>query len=322
MSRAINCGVCDVAWVKRGLFFVPDGTLPWARTHASVPTIDVLSDTVWRIYFASRDEKNRCSIGYIDVEAETPHNILYQHDHPVLPLGQIGTFDDSGLMPSWIVNHDGYKYLYYTGWNVRQTVPYQNAIGLAVSRDGGISFERYAEGPVLGLIPHEPYFTGTATVLIENGVWRNWYAACTKWQIIDGRPEPFYHLKYAESTDGVNWDRKGIVAIDFLDEREGGIVRASVLREDGIYKMWYAKRQAAGYRENKGQSYRIGYAESADGTSWQRLDQMVGIDVSEAGWDSDMIAYPYVLLSGGRKYLFYNGNGFGRSGIGYATWEN
>lgn len=310
-----------MAWIKRGLIFVPDGSQPWARTHASVPTVDVLSDRVWRIYYAARDAQNHCSISYFDVEAGNPGHILYRHEQPILPLGRLGTFDDSGMMPSWIVRHEGVTYLYYTGWNVRLTVPYQNAIGLAVSRDGGQTFERYGEGPVLGLTVHEPYFTGTATVMIEKGCWRNWYAACTKWEMIDGRAEPFYHLKYAESQDGVNWDRQGVVAIDYKDEREVGIVRASVLNEDGVYKMWYAIRQGQDYREDRAKSYRIGYAESADGTVWYRLDEHAGIDVSEAGWDSEMIEYPCVIAVNGKKYLFYNGNGFGRSGIGYAVWE-
>jgi hypothetical protein len=94
-----------------------------------------------------------------------------------------------------------------------------------------------------------------------------------------------------------------------------------VLKEDGVYKMWYATRQGQDYREDKTQSYRIGYAESADGIGWRRLDEQAGIDVSENGWDSEMVEYPCVIAPNGRKYLFYNGNGFGRSGIGYAVWE-
>jgi hypothetical protein len=310
-----------VGWVKQGGFFVPDGSLPWALTHAQVPTIDVLSDSVWRIYYATRDNKNRCSISYIDVEAGNPHHILYQHDQSILPLGKLGTFDDSGVMPSWIVTYEGVKYLYYTGWSVRQTVPYQNAIGLAVSDDGGQNFRRYGEGPILGLTVHEPYFTGTATVLVEDGLWRNWYAGCTKWEMIGGKAEPYYHIKYAESCDGVEWDRRGVVAIDYKDDNEAGIVRASVLKENGLFKMWYATRQGQDYRVDKTKSYRIGYAESEDGIVWSRLDDLAGIDVSESGWDSEMIAYPCVISVENKKYLFYNGNGFGRSGIGYAVWE-
>jgi hypothetical protein len=209
--------------------------------------------------------------------------------------------------------------MYYVGWTVRNTIPYHNSIGLAVSEDGGVTFHRYSEGPLFSPSVVEPYYTGTACVLVEDGVWRNWYLSCTGWELVDGRPEPFYNIKYSESQDGITWDRKGDIAIDLQSKEEGGIARASVLKENGVYKMWYSYRKAFDYRTNPDNSYRIGYAESADGIGWKRFDDQAGIDVSENGWDSGMIAYPFVFEHKGIRYLFYNGNGFGRSGFGYAT---
>ncbi len=307
------------SWEKRGLIYSVDGSYSWAQTHAQVPTVDFYSENVWRIYFATRDTQNRCRISFIEVEAGNPSAILYCHDRPVLDLGKLGTFDDSGVMPSSIVTYNGVKYLYYTGWNVRKSVPYQNAIGVAVSLDDGQTFQRLGEGPVLGITLNEPHFIGTATVIVENGLWRVWYAACTRWEIKDGCPEPYYHLKYAESRDGVNWSRCGTIAIDYKDEHEAGIVRASVLAHGGRYRMWYSTRKDINYRTDIANSYRIGYAESGDGISWVRMDDFVGIDVSDRGWDSDMIAYPCVVSHKAQLYMFYNGNGFGRSGMGYAV---
>jgi hypothetical protein len=305
-------------WEKLGLIFMPDIQHAWSQTHAQVPTVDVLSDKVWRIYYSARDAVNQSRISYFDVEAGNPKHVLYRHDVPILQLGKLGTFDDAGMMPSSIVTLEGIKYLYYTGWNVRKSVPYQNTIGLAVSHDGGETFERAGEGPVLGLSLNEPYFIGTASVIHENGLWRNWYASCTGWEIIDCKPEPRYHLKYAESDDGIEWRRDGNVAIDFQDANEGGLVRAAVVKECGRFMMWYSRRDALGYRSNLNHSYRIGYAESSDGIRWKRLDEQAGIDVSNVGWDADMIAYPSVVQNQNRFFLFYNGNGFGKSGIGVA----
>ena len=73
---------------------------------------------------------------------------------------------------------------------------------------------------------------------------------------------------------------------------------------------------------NKKDSYRIGYADSADGVRWERKDHLAGIDISGEGWDANMIAYPHVLDWRGQRFLFYNGNGFGKSGFGYATWDS
>lgn len=305
-------------WIKKGLIYKPSGQQWWSRTHASVPTVDTTHERIWRVYFGTRDEMNRNRISYIDVEAGNPTNILYQHGAPVLDLGRLGTFDDCGVMPSWILNHDGKKYLYYIGWTVRSTIPYHNSIGLAISIDGGRSFERFSEGPLFGETYLEPFFNGTSCVLIEHGVWKNWYLSCTGWTELESRAEPRYHIKYAESTDGIIWDRRGLVAIDYKSDSEAGIVRSSVLRENDLYHMWYSYRGGIDYRANPKTSYRIGYSQSEDGISWTRMDDCVGIDVSSEGWDSEMIEYPHVVQHGAAKYMFYNGNKFGHSGFGFA----
>jgi hypothetical protein len=305
-------------WIKKGLIFKPSGRYTWNRSYASVPTVDTTDEKVWRIYFGTRDDMNRNRISYIEVEAGNPANVLYEHDAPVLDLGRLGTFDDCGVMPSWILDHADKKYLYYIGWTVRTTIPYHNSIGLAISTDGGRSFERFSEGPLFGETYAEPFFTGTSCVLLENGIWKNWYLSCTGWTRVEGRAEPRYHIKYAESKDGINWNRQGVVAVDYKSDSEAGIVRASILKENGLYYMWYSYRGEVDYRTNLQASYRIGYAQSADGMSWTRMDDCVGIDVSPEGWDAEMIEYPHVIQHHRVRYMFYNGNKFGQSGFGFA----
>lgn len=306
-------------WVKRGLIYRPGGEYHWNKSHAAVPVVDMTLGKRWRIYYAARDDQNKSYTSFIEVEAANPSHVLYEHEEPILPLGRLGTFDDCGIMPSWIIDSGTEKYLYYIGWTMRQTVPFHNSIGLARSKDGGRTFVKFADGPLFGPTPGEPYFTGTSCVLREDGLWKNWYLSCTKWDVIHGRPEPFYHLKYAESPDGITWRRDGVVAIDFKSKDEAGIVKASVLKATDGYQMWYSYRNASNYRTTRENSYRIGYAESADGIHWNRMDDQAGIGVSNEGWDSEMIEYPHVIKAGDCHYLFYNGNGFGRSGFGYAT---
>jgi hypothetical protein len=310
--------VNPLVWNKRGLIYSVDGRLPWARTHAQIPTVDVLTENELRVFFSSRDEFNRSLIARMEVDARNPAAILNIHAEPLLPLGLPGTFDDCGMMPSSVVDSRGIKYLYYIGWNVRNTVPYHNSVGLAVSEDGGITYRRMFDGPIMDRTAEEPYFCATTCVRIENGIWRNWYLSCTGWEMINGRQEPRYHLKYAESSDGIHWIREGRVAIDYASAGEGGIVRASVRKDGALYRMWYSYRCHADYRSERSSSYRIGYAESADGLVWSRLDDRAGIEIGEKGWDSFMQAYPDVVDVGARRYMFYNGNGFGQTGFGYA----
>ena len=136
--------------------------------------------------------------------------------------------------------------------------------------------------------------------------------------MLAGRPEPRYHIKYAVSSDGIDWEREGRVAIDYADVGEGGICRACVVRIAAHYHMWYCYRDLEAYRTDPDRSYRIGYALSSDGVGWQRMDSVNTIRRSDRGWDSDMTAYPCVVATDDRYLMFYNGNGFGASGLGYA----
>ncbi|CAN7438521.1 hypothetical protein LJR289_002824 [Pseudoduganella sp. LjRoot289] len=307
-------------WQKKGLVHVVDGQFWWAKTHAQVPTVDRCSEDRLRIYFSSRDDQNRSRIGMIEVDASDPRQVLYVHPEPILDLGPVGTFDDCGVIPSWIVRHEGLIYLYYIGFNVRNTIPYHNSIGLAVSEDG-VNFRRVRQGPIIDRTADEPYFCTTSCVLIEQGRWRNWYLSCTEWTQQEGGMEPRYHLKYAESQDGIYWERNGVVAIDYKSDSEGGIVRASVLRHGDGLRMWYSYRDLIDYRTNSGSSYRVGYAESPDGKTWTRMDEASGIAVSPGEWDGFMLAYPHVIEHRGKLLMFYNGDGFGRSGFGYAELD-
>jgi len=135
-----------------------------------------------------------------------------------------------------------------------------------------------------------------------------WYGSNLRW---GSEQKDMAHLiKYAESNDAIHWKREGIIALPFKDDSEYAMSRPYVLKEKGLYKMWYSYR---------GKGYRIGYAESEDGVKWIRKDAEVGIDVSESGWDSEMVEYPYLFEHQGLRYMLYNGNDYGKTGIGLAV---
>ena len=311
-----------MTWNKKGLIYSPNGKHGWDKTHAHVVCVDTSYKDFIRVYYSARDEKGRCQASFIDIDANDYSRVVYVHPETILPLGEKGTFDDCGIMPTWFLEHEGIKMLYYIGWTVRNTIPYHNSIGLAVSNDG-VNFEKKFKGPLIHTIATEPFFNGSAAILFDEGKFKIWYLNCTHWyDAPDGKVEPCYHIKYAESKDGIYWERNGVVAIDYKNDDEGGISRPCVVKENGIYKMWFSYRAIDDYRENKQRSYRIGYAESIDGINWERNDENVGIDISAEGWDADMIEYPMVFRHNEKLVMFYNGNGFGKTGFGYAILEN
>lgn len=299
-------------WVKQGRVFEPQGQQDWVMTHAMLPVADCLGGDLYRIYFSGRDKLNRSHTGFVDVDITRPQEILNLSQQPVLTLGSLGAFDDNGVSPTWLVNHEGRKYLYYFGWNKGSLVRAAEVSGLAISDDKGATFRRHSRAPVIDRTDAEPYqILVISCILIEDGLWRMWYDSADLWQT----PElPRYNIKYAESRDGIHWERRGIVSVDYKSPQESRVSRASVLKEGGIYKLWHCYAIESG-------GYRMGYAESADGYRFERMDDSRTIDVSASGWDSEMVCYPFVFNHKGQNMMLYCGNGYGRTGFGIAVQE-
>jgi hypothetical protein len=313
-------------WRKKGLIYMPSGIHGFDISHCHKPTPLIVDENTIRIYFGVRDISGKSRTTFVDLEINNLKNVKYIHDKPVLDLGKIGAFDDSGVNVSSVLRKKDEIYMYFIGWNPSTTVHTRNSIGVAISRDNGLTFERMYDGPILDRNKNEPYYTGAVDVKYINGEWMMWYTSGTEWKIINGKPEIWYHIKYAHSKNGIDWDRTNISCIPPLNETEA-TARPSVFYEKGLFKMWFSKRSIVDFRSNPKAQYRVGYAESTDGISWKRDDSKAGIDISENGWDSEAIAYPYVIEACINRnikkqlLMFYNGNGFGKTGFGYAIYE-
>lgn len=283
----------------------------WAVTHAALPATATTCNSGMHLYYSARDGDGRSHIGRAGVNLDGDDVYVDVHDeHPVLSPGNLGSFDDAGVTISCVVQDGDLWKLYYTGWTLGVSVPFYLSVGIAVSDDGGRTFGRVSAGPLLDRNGVDPYMTASPFVLCEEGVWRMWYVSCVRWALENGAPRHYYHLRYADSDDGLHWRRTGLVALDFADEREYAFGRPCVVRDMDRYRMWYCVR---------GTGYRLGYAESDDGLVWARRDGDVDMRPSPDGWDAQMMAYPYVLQSGGSLHMLYNGNDYGATGIGYAT---
>jgi hypothetical protein len=295
-------------WRKLGRIYCPDGSHPLMRSHASVPCAEHVGGDVFRIYFSSRDELQRSRTFSLVVDLGRPHDILELRDDPLLDLGELGGFDDSGAMLTWITPLDAETRLFYfIGWNRRVTIPFQNALGVA--RVAGDRVVERFRGPTIDRTLEEPHFVASACVVREADRFRCWYLSCVGWDPTPAGPRHRYHIKYAESADGLHWRRTGRVAIDLAGPEEFAISRPSVVFDGGRYRMWFSCR---------GAQYRIGYAESADGLEWRRDDRAVGLAPSGDGWDGAAVAYGHVFEHRGRLLMLYNGNDYGRTGLGLA----
>lgn len=297
-------------WVKRGCIIEPKGQAPWVGTHAALPVV-LEDEGCQRIYFSSRDAANRSHIGYATADLAAAAPRIAFSEAAVLSPGPLGAFDDAGVTTSCVVVHEGRHFLYYTGWALGVSVPFYLQAGLAVSDDGGRSFQRWSPAPLLERSAVDPYLTASPWVIVDQGRWRMWYVSGTGWEQGSGGPRHRYHVRYAESANGVDWTRHGQVCLDYATPDEHAFGRPCVIRDADRYRMWYSVR---------GSRYRMGYAESADGLTWTRLDATNVVEPSDHGWDSEMVTYPVVFGPRGHRSVLYNGNGFGRTGIGLATF--
>jgi len=311
--NAVGGKAVSDSWVKMGQIVVPDLTVPWMTSYAG-PAFAVSRGDVLRLYVTGRDEFNQSRIGIVDTRiVDGRFEVLNVHSDPVFDLGEAGLFDESGVSYPWLVEHGECVLMYYVGWVAGGRGRFQNYLGLAVSTDGGLSFERNSRLPLLDRTEEEPYGSGSCAVWVEDDGWHMIYTAFEPWQSTKSGLRPCYRLKEAESTNGFDWNRTGRTLIDFHDESEHVIGKPMVLRDANGLRVWYSYR---------GESYRIGYAESVDGQAFLRRDDLVGIDISVEGWDSEMIEYAFVCDHRDERYMFYNGNQYGLTGLGVARLDN
>ncbi|MBS1752133.1 MAG: hypothetical protein JST63_19710 [Bacteroidetes bacterium] len=311
-------------WKKLGRIFDPTKhKLPNnCFEYAQSPQALVFDDFV-RIYFSSREKdqtgKFLSHVFYADFD-KTFQRVLLVSEEEVISLGDLGCFDEHGIFPMNVVRNKGNIFAYTTGWNRKKSVSADASIGLAVSVDGGKKFIKVGNGPVMTASLNEPFLVCDAFVAVFENVFYMWYIYGTKWINDAGEAEPqrVYKIAQATSFDGVTWQRNGKKIIsDVLDENECQAL-PSVAFYNNRYHMFFCYRQATGFRKNKERGYRIGYAFSDDLKNWTRNDVAVEIQLSDSGWDSEMMCYPHIFRFDEKVYLLYNGNEFGRFGFGIA----
>ncbi|WP_375570112.1 glycosylase [Seohaeicola saemankumensis] len=313
-------------WQKLGLVFNPAavGDRPWLHSFAQAPA-SLQRDSALRMYFSCRppadpDGQFVSYSAWVDLDPADPTRVLKVADAPILSLGELGTFDEFGTYPVSVISRNDEIWAYYGGWTRCRSVPFNVAIGVAVSRDGGVSFERRGPGPVIGYSPYEPFVMSGPKIRRFGDLFYLFYIAGRSWKMADGRAEPVYRIRMATSRDGFQWHKHGRDLIPPRIEPDEAQASPDVHFHNGRYHMFFCYRYSTGYRGHE-RGYRIGYAHSTDLVNWHRDDTLAGLHPSQSGWDSEMVSYPHVFMANGETYVAYLGNGVGRDGFGLARLQ-
>ena len=314
-------------WKKLGRIFNPIEVKDksWMHEYAQAPSV-VIFEKFIRVFFSSRPAPDATGqyisrLGYIDLKKDNLFEIITICKEPILPLGELGTFDEFGTYPASAIKTENDIRVYYAGWTRCESVPFNAAIGLAISNNNGETFTKQGKGPVLSYTPDEPFVLGSPKIRKFNNTWYLWYSSGRTWIFNDGQPQPVYKIRMAHSTDGINWIKVGGNLIEDVLEENECQASADVFFYKKKYHMFFSYRYNLNFREpNRG--YRIGYAVSDDLLNWKRDDKRVGIAASESGWDSESISYPHVFELDGTIYMLHQGNEIGRYGFGLAQLES
>lgn len=296
-------------WNKLGLIFCPKAIHPKLNSHAANPVPVLLKGDIFRVFYSSRDSQNRSSVGFVDVDI-LKSTVVYEHESPAFEHGNEGSFYSHGVSIGNIYETEGTRYLLFMGWQCPEDGHWRGDIGrLRVSDDLTLTLD--SDMPLMSSDETDPVSLSYPWVMRTDDIFRMWYGSTLQWDA--GNGEMLHVIKYASSTDGHTWKREGLAVPYELGKAQAFSRPTVVKHSEAGYSMWFS------YRSGTGEKYRIGYASSRDGRKWALALDETGIDVSPTGWDSEMIEYPYVFDHKGKRYMLYNGNGYGQTGFGLAT---
>lgn len=301
-------------WVKRGLIYRPYNESESWFDHAMAPAAFLLDDSIIRILVGGWDKYGISRIYNIDVEVNNPKRIINVGKEPILDIGIDGCFDDNGVFPGHVYRIDDKKvFLYYTGFQKLCKIDFYNFSGLAISNDGGLTFQKISNVPVLDRSEEGLYTRAGISTIFEDDIYKCCYSAGSNWMFIAGKQRPVYEIYYIESQDGINFSRKGCKIVECDFKVEHGLGRPQIFKIDEIYYVFYTRRMI-------NFKYFMGVAYSLDLKVWIRIDEWM--ETIEFGkndeFDSEMVYFPCVINTGKNIFLFYVGNGYGKTGIGYA----
>ena len=302
-------------WKKLGRLYYIENLCDELISHCSNPLPIHLEGDVYKIYFSGRDKYNRSSVGAVDVDIKK-RKVVKEYNKAFFKHGEEGSFYQDGVSIGNCYEVDGEKYILFMGWQTKNREHWRGDVGrLKLNIDYTLTLE-----------PKEPYITTDDIDKISlsypwvektgNNQYVMYYGSTEDWHSENG--EMIHVINYATSEDGKNWVKHGL-AVPYEYGMVQAFSRPTVIKDGNKYKMWVSSRGPKGISK-----YRIYYSTSSDGIKWEKIydNKNSGIDVSESGWDSEMVCYPFVFRHSGEIYMLYNGNSYGKTGFGIAVLEN
>ena len=319
-------------WVKRGVIMRLGFAGPRSSLRVSAPSVVKLKDGRLRMYFWTmgfpdgKHAPDAKPFHYIFAAEASPKDPFHWHlvkQEPMLGPAPSGNIRDAGPSFPWVVpRSDGPWLMYYGAWGSwAPPRELSNRTGLATSSDKGMTWKVLKETvlPLGRPGSDDAGLTGSVDVMrLATDRYMMWYTAGFRYQMVGDIYRGLVNIAMARSSDGVHWVKYREPALrprlGAVPQFEAVVSKPSVLRINGVYHMWFS------IFDMHDVGYRLGYARSPDGVKWHRYYQEV-LPLTPGGFDSVNQSYPCVIDMGKQLWMFYTGNSFGSTGIGFATLD-
>ena len=303
----------------------PNKDIWWMTTHVGPSYVKQITDELLEIYITGRSDDNKSRIGIAKVKIHSDHTLecVNIDRNPIFDVGETGLFDEAGVSYPWLINDDTDEYMFYVGWSRSSETGFQNFLGVARRRLNACrpEFDRVFNVPVLDRCHDEPFGTGSCCISRQGDRWVMLYTSFLDWENKNKiskyhkNMQPSYLLKVALSKDLLNWERTGQTPIKFEGEEHiigKPMYMFSSKSQDA--ELWFSVR---------GEAYKIGYASGKDIYNLKRLamnNLILDPPPSIGDWDYETQEYAFVIDVNCKKLVFYNGNEYGKTGLGYGEW--
>lgn len=196
-----------------------------------------------------------------------------KNDSPVIDVGNPGTWDCGWLdTPEIVRDASGYKMFYY-GDTTQQFAAISSAMGMAYSTDG-IHWTKHPGNPVFtkgNIGDWDGSWVESPAVIYDDSsnLYMMWYNGIdtSTWKV---------QIGLATSSDGVTWTRNAnnpvLSAGAWGEYDDMWLGTPAVIKENGIYKLWYSSASTNSYNviTEKFDTINMCYASSADGVNWMK----------------------------------------------------
>tara|TARA_B100000614_G_C14513023_1_gene479362 strand:+ start:32 stop:958 length:927 start_codon:yes stop_codon:yes gene_type:complete len=300
-------------WDKVGLIYSLNNNTnnKFLNSHASNPTAVEINDGIFRVFFSARDAQNRSSVSAFDIDMES-FQVVNEFSKPLFQFDPNSDFFPDGISCSSVYKVENTKYLTFMGWINNENEHWRGLIG-RVQLGNKLEIINESSEILLNLNDYDKVSLSYPYVICDEGLYKMYYGSTIEWNHKNN--EMLHVINYAESKDGHKFYPKGL-AFPYIAGVAQAFSRPTILVQGNEKHAWYS------YRGGNGDKYKIGYAISKDNNVWNIELNKNTISTSDEGWDSEMVEYPFVFEYKKEIYMLYNGNQYGKTGIGLAVLSN